>query len=403
VGQLLKAGYLEDWRYNNTHSGTPQGGVISPILANIYLSKLDGFVETTLIPEYTRGIKRKENLPRRRLYLKMVNRRKRGDVEEAKRYKRELRGLPAGDQHDPDYRRLKYIRYADDFILGFIGTREEAETIKERLRTFLHDELKLELSPEKTLVTHAQDKARFLGYDITTHASADRPTLNGDIDLRIPPETLEKLCSRYRKDNKSIHLPERTHDSDFDIVARYGAEYRGYVQYYRLASNIGWFNRLHYFMRGSLLKTLASKHKSSSRAMWKLYGGRAITGLKTLRCVQVVIPREGKYPLIAQFGGVPLIRERRADISDGRPKPIFTGHVELVQRLLADHCECCGSTEGVQVHHVRKLADLTRPGRAPKPFWQVVMSRRSRKTLVLCSSCHHDLHNGKPMRWSKSL
>ena len=165
---MLKAGYLEDWRWNATLSGVPQGGVVSPVMSNIYLHKLDNFVETVLIPEYTRGRVRKQDADYARVRAASNRARKRGDRDTARELRKQLRGMPSGDPRDPGYRRLHYCRYADDTLLGFAGPRAEAEEIKARLAAFLRDDLKLELSPDKTLITHARTQAaRFLGYEIT--------------------------------------------------------------------------------------------------------------------------------------------------------------------------------------------------------------------------------------------
>ena len=173
IKQMLKAGYLEDWKYHETLSGAPQGGVVSPILSNIYLHKLDVYVETVLIPRYTRGKRRKRNPEYGRIASKMVWARARGNRDKVRDLRRSLRRLPSGDPQDPGYRRLRYTRYADDHLLGFIGPKAEAEAIKDQLARFLRDDLALELNPSKTLVTHAHTRAaRYLGYEISAPRSA---------------------------------------------------------------------------------------------------------------------------------------------------------------------------------------------------------------------------------------
>ncbi|MBR7676462.1 group II intron reverse transcriptase domain-containing protein, partial [Streptomyces daliensis] len=181
IQQMLKAGYLEDWKWHATLSGAPQGGVLSPLLSNIYMDRLDTFVETVLIPEYTRGASRRRNPAYQKLdnaigaeRKRLARRKEHTETAQVRQWRKELRRLPSGDPHDPGYRRLRYLRYADDHLLGFIGPKAEAETIKQRLATFLRDDLKLELNQEKTLITHGRTQAaRFLGYDITVqHADA---------------------------------------------------------------------------------------------------------------------------------------------------------------------------------------------------------------------------------------
>ena len=137
---LLDAGYMEDWRWNQTLSGVPQGGIVSPILSNILLDRLDRFVETVLLPHYTRGTRRRENLEYRTLIMRSWRHRRRGNIEQAEVLRKQAQTLPSQDMNDPHYRRLKYVRYADDFLLGFSGPRAEAEAIKQQLSKFLQEE-----------------------------------------------------------------------------------------------------------------------------------------------------------------------------------------------------------------------------------------------------------------------
>jgi group II intron reverse transcriptase/maturase len=169
IGQMLQAGYLEDWVWNATLSGVPQGGVLSPCLSNVYLDRLDQFVETILMPEYNRGVVRKHNPEYRRVQMAAARARHRGDDAAERELRKRQRSLPSVDLRDPGYRRLRYVRYADDILLGFTGPKAEAEEIKRRLGQFLRDDLKLELSETKTLITHARtEAARFLGYELIT-------------------------------------------------------------------------------------------------------------------------------------------------------------------------------------------------------------------------------------------
>ena len=248
---LLKAGYLEEWTYNATYSGTPQGGVISPILSNLVLDKLDKFVEQTLIPAYTRGHRRKTYPPYVALTRAASQARKVGDLEAAQQYNKQAQTMPSRDPNDPNFRRLWYCRYADDWLLGFAGPKAEAEDIKRQLAVFLQDELKLELSEEKTLVTHARDDtARFLGYEVHTlhaddkHDHRGQRCINGSPGLRVPADVIQAHCAKYMRRDKPVHLMQRVNDSAYSIVTQYQAEYRGVVQYYRLAYNLHTMNRL---------------------------------------------------------------------------------------------------------------------------------------------------------------
>ena len=399
---LLKAGYMEDWKYGRTLSGTPQGGVVSPILANIYLDRLDKFVETMLIPAHTRGTRRQHNPSYRALGSRLAYHRKRGNHSLAKALRHEMQQLPSGDPYDPEYRRLRYVRYADDFVLGFIGPKAEAGQIKESLETLLRDNLKLELSKEKTLITHATSQAAgFLGCELinqqanTKHDHSGRRSINGRIGLRVPAKVIEQHCHTYMGNGKPAHRAELINDDDFTIVRRYQAEFRGVVQYYLLAYNVSHFGKLQWVMEESLAKTLAAKHKTTRRKVFRRLKSVAPTEHGERACLQVVVQQgEGKRPLVAQFGGIPLKRNKQAVLVDQQPQRYRAERTELIQRLLADECESCGSTVDVEVHHIRALRDLNVKGQGEKPLWIQVMAARQRKTLVVCRPCHLNAHGG---------
>ena len=402
IGRMLKAGYLEDWRWNDTLSGAPQGGVASPILSNIYLDRFDRFVEQQLIPDYDRGRRRRTHPAYENVENRIARAKRHGDREAVRALKRERRTLPSQDPYDPEYRRLRYVRYCDDFLLGFAGPKREAEEIKARIKRFLNDELKLELSESKTLVTHATSQAaRFLGYEIRAqHADAkitrNRRAVNGAIGLFVPRTVIRERCARYMSKGKPALRGPLLHDEDFTIVAKYGSEFRGFVQYYLLAQDVFRLELLRWVMETSMLKTLAGKHKSTVTKMARRYKAAVDTPDGQRMCFQVTVQRDkGKKPLVARFGGIPLKRQRTAVITDRNPVMATARRNELIHRLLAGQCEMCEGREGLQVHHVRKLADLNKPGRPERPPWVHLMAMRKRKTLVVCERCHQDIHAGR--------
>jgi hypothetical protein len=410
---MLKAGYMEDWKYHKTYSGTPQGGIISPLLANIVLNELDCYVEEVLIPEYTKGTVRRMNPE----YKKLAN-----IKEKAKKQKekwvwedaaKRMRQLAARMPDDPNYKRVRYLRYADDSILGVIGTRQDAEDIKGRIGDFLSGK-KLEMSEEKTMITHARtERARFLNYEIFTDWNNTKLTVNsrgvktrsvnGDIVLAIPRDVYvrwKKKANGKRKKRQARgnvqrigHRPELINLGDYDIISTYETELQGLINYYALAHNV--YKRmttLRYFWFMSLANTLAAKFKTKKTSIYKKYLGYTADGRKVL---MKKVEREGKEPLVAVFGRKPIERKMNVVIKDTIAH-IHIERNEIVTRLLANTCELCGHEGEVEGHHIRKLKDLKKrwAGRKEKPEWVKRMIALHRKTLFVCDECHQKIHNG---------
>ncbi|MGW3606323.1 HNH endonuclease [Micromonospora sp. NPDC005161] len=351
--------------------------------------------------QHTRGERRARNPAYLELQYQLAKARRRGDRALARTLRRQMVSRPSTDPDDPGFRRLRYCRYADDHLLGFAGPKAEAEEIKQRLTQFLREELKLELSQDKTLITHARTgAARFLGYEITiqhndSKTTRRRRTVNGQIALRVPLDVIKAKCAPYLRRGKPAKQTALRNGDDHSIVATFGAIYRGIVQYFLLAGDVHRLHRLEWVMSTSMLKTLAGKHRSSMSKMAAKHKTKIQTphGLRT--CFEARIERDGRQPLVARFGGIPLQRQRSARLLDRQPIRVDYPHKELINRLLADACEVCQQTGDVQVHHVRKLADLSKPG-IHQPEWAAIMTNRRRKTLVVCAACHDRIHTGKP-------
>jgi len=402
IENLLKAGYLEEWKYNATYSGTPQGGIISPLLSNIYLDRLDKYVEQELLPNHTRGT-REANPEYARLIAAALALKKAGRIDEARKVRTQAQQLPSQLVSGPDCTKLRYIRYADDFLLGFNGPRAEAEEIKRELQQFLGDSLHLEMSEAKTLITHARTgAARFLGYDIVTLQNdtkldhEHKRRINGAIGLKVPLEVIKEKSAPHLKNEKPMHRAELMNDTVFSIITKFQAEYRGLVEYYRLAFNLHRFSRLEGILEQVLTKTLAAKLQTSSVRIYTRFGNTIHTDEGAYKGLQVKVEREGKKPLIAQWGGISLKWKKDAKLTD-EPYQIWNKRTEVVERLLAEECELCGSREKVEVHHIRALKDLQKKGRAEKPEWVKTMAARQRKTLAVCHECHvgpKGIHSG---------
>ncbi len=404
IENLLKAGYLEDWRYNCTLSGSPQGGVVSPILSNIYLDRLDQFVENTRRPAHTRGNSRRTDREYIRVHSAYHRTLKKGDRQGARELRKQMTSLPYADPNDPNYRRLHYVRYADDFLLGFTGPRIEAEEIKQALGDYLRDTLKLELSKDKTLVTHGRTGvARFLGYDLVVMDDTRRTrrtdgtmtrSASGAIGLKVPMEVVHEKCAPYMAAGKPIHFTPRLNDDVYSIIARYESEFRGLADYYRMAYNLHRLQRLKWVMQVSLTKTLAAKLRISVPQVYRRFRTTIQTERSPKVVLQTTIVRDGRPPLVATWGRTNLVRRTNAVLND-TPTLVWNKETEIVERLLANTCELCGSMDRPQVHHIRALKDLQRKGRAEKPAWERIMASRQRKKLVVCHGCHVTIHHGR--------
>ena len=411
---LLEAGYMEEWHYHRTFSGTPQGGILSPLLANIYLNELDAFIEDELIPQNTCGKKRTPNYEYHRLGKRIHTAHKTGDDGLIKELDRQRRSMPSQDVNDPNFRRLQYVRYADDFILSYIGTKSEAEEIKTAIGTFLKDKLRLEMSASKTLITHSRTEyARFLGYAVSIYHADDKispregslaktRSINGCLRLGIPYGKVDELCKRYLRGDKPIHEAALLEYSDAEIVNVYQQRYRGVAQYYKYATDRNVLGKLKYVMEVALTKTLANKFKSTVARMYQQYAGKQTVDGKVYK-VLVVHVQTDKGTRSIYWGAIPLkvVKPGTEPIDDniGRRNSPISSRTDLIQRLKANECEICGSTDRCEVHHVRKLADLKNRwrGRKEKPAWVVRMIALQRKTLVVCKECHDAIHAGRPL------
>lgn len=404
---FLKAGYMENWKYYGTYSGCPQGGIVSPILANIYLNELDQFIEHLkasfdvktpymLTPEYRSLQGQRANLKRKIDRCSDMGR-KSTLIAEYEEIGKELRKTPAKLCND---KKLKYVRYADDFLIAVNGNREDCEWIKAQLTEFIRNELKMELSQEKTLITHSSICARFLGYDVRVRRdqqvkpwkNTKQRTMNNTVELLIPFEDkIEKFLFskgiiRQRPDNGKLEpIARKAYErhTDLEIVTAYDAELRGICNYYSLASNYRCLNFFSYLMEYSCLKTLAGKHRCKLSKIYDKYRiGKKRWG----------IPYEtksgNKVKILTKFNEVKGVK--CDDIQPLIVTIITKGRTTIDSRLKAQVCELCGKT-GVklEIHHVNKVKNLK--GKEP---WEQVMIAKRRKTLAVCQDCHKKIHHG---------
>lgn len=408
IYKFLKAGYIEDWQYHKTYSGTPQGGIISPLLANIYLHELDNYVmnlkaefdlpqKDNITPEYRKlhneikrisyHIKNTDGLEKKSLVAELTEKRKK------------LVTIPCTAQTD---KKIKYIRYADDFIIGVKGSREDCQCIKGKLSEFISSCLKMELSEEKTLITHSSECARFLGYDIRVRRNdtlkpsgskkTKKRTMNNHTELLIPFDDkirkfiFDKGIAVQKKDSTlfPVHRNSLIRSTDLEIVTVYNNELRGICNYYKLASNYHKLKYFVYLMKYSCLKTLASKHKSSISKIIDMYKDG-----KGGWCIPYKTKSEIKYRYFADYMNCKESNYYTDNINNSAM--VYSQSVTtLEQRLRAKICELCGTTESksYEIHHINKLKNLK-----GRQAWEIAMLAKQRKTLVVCQKCHHEIHN----------
>ena len=414
IRKFMKAGYIEDWQFHNTYSGTPQGGIISPILANIYLDKLDKYIKE-YTAKFDKGKKRKfsresmdfgnarKRIVRRLKFVKDERQRTKL-ILELKAIEQGRAKYPNGEEMDADYRRMKYARYADDFLVGIIGSKQDAQQIKEDIKNFLADRLALELSDEKTLVTHTERPAKFLGYEITVRKSNDqrrdkrgrlRRTYGKRVCLNVSTETVRKklfdwgVLELTNRNGKEIWKPKcksgLIFNDDLEILDSYNREIVGFYNYYSIANNCAHaLNNFKYIMEYSMYKTFAGKYKCRTRKVNKKYR-------KNGRFIVTHMTKTGVKERYFYDGGFKRKKPTYKSECDIMPRTIYTaGRTSLVERLKARECELCGATDDLVMHHVRKLKNLQ-----GKESWERHMIARKRKTIAVCRSCHKKIHDGK--------
>lgn len=415
--KFLKAGYMEQWTYHETYAGTPQGSGMSPILANIYLHELDMYVEEYKA-KFIAG-----NAPYRRVaaaYNKLnsaayrFKRSNSGDWEnlsenERRKHAKTLRQMrsavrqvPSREFRDTSFKGLHYTRYADDFIIGMAGSREDAETLKTEIGTFLQEKLHLTLSVEKTKITHSSQRARFLGYDITISRDQSikrqkngvcRRMYSGSVKLFVPHEKWASKLREYKairvtRDDKgrdhwrATHRSELINRPDFEILSRYNAEVRGLYYYYCIAHNASAIGKFAGLMKHSMLKTFAGKYRTKVAKIQERYNRNGIFTVQYLT-------KSGMKQMAFYHGGY----KRRPMPVRGliNTLPAFRKYERansLAGRLKAKVCELCGiPSSELEMHQVKRLKSLS--GELP---WERVMLDKRRKTLAVCHRCHEIIH-----------
>lgn len=403
--KFLKAGYMEQWEYHDTYSGTPQGSGMSPILANIYLSELDSFIENYKA-DFDEG---KTNRKRDKAYnkAKYAYQKQKAELNKAENRAEAVRGFKAAQKEylstpcypaiEPEFKRLQYNRYADDFVVGVIGSKSDAEKVKNDIKEFLSDKLKLTLSDEKTNVTHSGEMIRYLGYDFTVSRSMDtkrrkdgalRRCWHGVVVLYVPHEKWVGKLREYKafkivKDQtgkekwKTIHRGALMNRPEIEIISKFNSEIRGIYNFYRLANNVSVLYNFYFIMEGSMLKTFAAKFSTTSN---KIREERTFNGIFGVTYYN----KAGKQRCEFYHDGfkkndTPLLGD--VDLLPNYKR--YDKPNSLASRLKAGICENCnGKTDEIHMHHVKSLKALT-----GKDEFERLMMKKHRKSLALCPDC----------------
>ena len=396
--KALKAGYMFQGQYYSPDLGTPQGSIVSPILCNILLHGLDQFV-LNLQKDFDVGTRRKTNPIWRKLTLN-------GQINEV-----HDKNIGSRLHNDSSYKRLKYVRYADDFLIGIIGSRADCVSIRENIHDFLLNNLKLNLNLDKTKITHARNNsAHYLGTDIKITPLNKRPlriVTRGNSTYRMKTNTrpllmapIKKLVNKLTEKGfaKNGGIPTRSarflHFETNQIVNHFKQIWSGLSVYYSFADNYGSLGRIHYILKYSCVLTLASKLKlKTAKKVFTKFG-------------KDINIRDKDNNIIASFPDVSLAKPKKfyiTKIEDINPmlrlEKLSTATFRS-KSVLSSPCTICGSSENIEMHHVRKLRDSSRAIKLD--YMTSMMSRMNRKQIPICRPCHINYHRGKVLLFNNS-
>ena len=432
IKSLLSAGVMEDWVLSKTYSGVPQGGICSPILANVYLHELDLFMKN-LVDNFNKGKTRKispEYIKLQTGILRAKNQlfdaKKRGGVlpfffEEMEKHisraDERRRSISYYDTADEGFKRLRYARYADDFIVGICGSKQDVQEIFDQIRGFLKSKLLLDVADEKSGIHHITDGVDFLGYHIYGNPNLTRQrktkcgvtkdgrtyygtrrSATASIALEVPKEKVWEFCKRngyIRKNYKPHPRNMLLHLDDLSIIKTFNAEMQGFANYYCLAPRKRLF-LMEWAGISSLYHTLAKKHKSSCMKM------KTKTRVGDEHGIFYEVKGQRRFCKIFKVKHLKEPDFTKSSDVVANAKIFSNRNTEILTRYNAGDCEYCGiGDKPVEIHHLRKLADVK--AKPNKSALDLKMAALHRKTIILCVDCHNQLHSGQLPAWKRDF
>lgn len=418
IRQLLESGVMDEGKYEHSLIGTPQGGIVSPLLFNIYMFEFDKFIYQSVIPTIKTQSKPKRCPKYQKLGYQM--RILRSKIKEAKdedktKLKQELSELQKTRLKIPSYvintlpKDCIYVRYADDWVLMFTGNFDTAKEIKQTLSSYLNSHLKLELDKNKTFITKIVDGFDFLGFTIKMDQGKNAKL------MRVYQPKLQKRSLTRTTSRKITIYPSKTRVLDklvsgkfcqlpnlepigirswgmfdeYDIVLKYRQIMVGLFDYYSDCDSTYLLNRVEYILRYSCAKTIATRKKITMSQVFQKYGNkltikRKITTKKGLKTYVVT------FPLLKELKQQKLSNKNKNDSKIKHNDPFRIKQYWRTKYKLYEVCCICGSDDRVALHHLNSLRKTKTKDKINK-----IRSQLNRKQIPVCFKCHMEITHGR--------